>query len=264
MDRKSRAVFLILAWIATIAMVLWLPRRGGAVLRGDPACAGCRLARNAMIRFELAGSREEVEEILQPADTPCGQCTRRYLDAENYVDYGFMLAYSALNLAIVLFLAPPVRTALPGRGGLARLLIALGVAFAAAMFLGDALENLGLLRLTRPDPDYASAIRFLYPATRLKWSALAVESLLVAILYGIASQAGRGRLLLVLVLPYAGAAVYGFLAVTSGNPARYGPFYTWLAVAWLGSLLHAVLWLILARSERSDRQRSSFGGSKIQ
>ena len=57
MDRKSCAVFLILAWIATIAMVLWMPRRGGAILHSEPVCAGCTLARNAMIRFELAGTR---------------------------------------------------------------------------------------------------------------------------------------------------------------------------------------------------------------
>jgi hypothetical protein len=255
MDRKSRAVFLILAWIATIALVLWLPRSGRAVLQSEPACSGCPIPPGAMIRFELASSREEVLGILQPADRPCGRCIRRYLDAQNHVDFGFMLAYSALNLAIVLFLAPPALAAEdPRRRRLARLAVGLGIATAVAMLLGDAAENLGLLRLTGAQPDFASALGLLYPATRIKWSALAFESLLIAGLYGFAHWGGRGRLLTALALPYLAAAIYGFRAVVGGSShlGLYGSFYMGLAVAWLSSLLHAGLWLLFARRSSQE------------
>jgi hypothetical protein len=261
MDRKRRAIFVILAGIATILFSLWLlPRAVRTARQGEASCAGCRFAGNSMIRFELAGSREEVEDILGPAGSPCGRCVRKILDAENRADFGFMIAYSALNLAIVLFLAVPALES-GGRRRLARVLLALGIAGAAAMLLGDATENLALLRLTGPSPDFGSALGLLYPATRLKWSTLAVESLLIAGLYSLslARRSRPGRWLALLALPYLYAAFCGLRAVTSGGTTGYGSFFSSLALAWVVSLLHAALWLPLARRASPVRESAAGG-----
>ena len=253
MDRKRWAYLVILAGIATILFSLWLlPLAGRKVREWEPDCAGCRLPAGAMIRFELAGSREEVLAILGPAGTPCGHCIRKILDAQNEVDFGFMLAYSALNLGVVLFLALPALAASAKAGArrVLRTLAALGVAGAVLMLLGDAVENLGLLRLTARTPDFGSALALLYPATRLKWGTLAVESLLLAGLYaGLAFTSPRlsGRLLALLGLPYLLAGGYGLRAVLGGGTRGYGSFYQWLAVGWLLSLLHAAVWLVGTR-----------------
>ncbi|MEA2693441.1 MAG: hypothetical protein QOJ16_2828 [Acidobacteriota bacterium] len=251
MDRKWRAWFVILAGVATILFTLWLlPRAVRTARQGEVSCVGCRFAGNSMIRFELASSREEVRDILGPADTACGRCIRKVLDAENHADFGFMVSYSALNLAIVLFLAVPLLAGEPsGSRRLARILIALGIAGAFAMLLGDATENLALLRLTGPSPDFESALRLLYPATRLKWSTLAIESLLIAGLY-LLSLAGRsrpGRFLALLGLLYLYAAFCGLRAVASGETTGYGGFFIALGIAWACSLLHAVVWLCFSR-----------------
>jgi hypothetical protein len=247
MSRKRRALFVLLAGIATLALALWMPRHTEEVRHSTLACIGCRLLPGAMIRFELARDPREVDAVLPPAATDCGRCARRVLDAENHVDFAFMVAYSALSLAIVLFLAPPAR-AHPRHGKLARVLTILGCAAAGAMLVGDATENLALLRLTGPAPDVGAALGLLIPATRLKWSTLAVSCLLAAGLYLLAHLSGRGRrLLLALALPYLYAACRGFRAVATSQPdlytARYGSFFTALAFAWVLSLLHAALWL---------------------
>src|SRR5437763_1649884 len=109
MDRKRWAYLVSVAGIVTILFSLWLLPLASRKVRGwEPDCAGWRRPAGAMIRFELAGSREEVLAILGPAGTPCGSCVRKLLDAQNYADFGFMLSYSALSLGIVLFLALPV------------------------------------------------------------------------------------------------------------------------------------------------------------
>jgi hypothetical protein len=256
MDRKRWAYVVIVAGIATILFSLWLlPLASRRARQGEPDCAGCRPPAGAMIRFELAGSREEVLSILGPADTPCGRCIRKMLDAENYADFGFMLSYSALNLGIVLFLALPILAG-GGTGRAARTLVALGVAGAVLMLLGDAAENLGLLRLTGPAPDFGSALALLYPATRLKWGTLAVEALLLAGLYALSAFASPrlpGQLLTLLGIPYLLAGGFGLRAVLAGGTRGYGSFYQWLALAWLLSLLHAAVWLVTSRRPSAVR-----------
>lgn len=257
MDRKRWAYLVIVAGIATTLFALWLlPLAARQARERNPDCASCPPPERSMVAFELAGSREGVLAILQPAGTPCGRCNRKTLDAQNYADYGFMLAYSALNLGIVLFLALPV---LAGGGTgrflrLVRVLAVLGVAGAVLMLLGDAVENLGLLRLTGPHPDFGSALALLYPATRLKWGTLAIEALLVAGLYaGLAGASPRpaGRLLALLGLPYLVACGFGFRAVFGSGTAGYDCFFLWLGRAWFLSLLHAAVWLVSSRRGRT-------------
>ncbi len=243
MTRRRAAVFVLVAGLATVALTVGMTQRGAAVRKAEPDCAGCKPPWAGMIRFEIARSRAEVLDVLGPADEPCGRCDRAVFDAQNHVDLGFMAAYSALSAAVALFLAPAAAGFTPR----ARTLLRLALAAAAVMLVGDLAETLALLHLTGhltgPDPAFGPALAVLIPATRLKWGALAAAGFLLAALYPLAHRHGAGRLLGLLALPYFVAGFAGAVAVVTGNTDWYARHTTWLAYAWLASLLHAALWL---------------------
>lgn len=239
MTQRGAAVLVLVAGLATLALTVGMSRSGRAVRQAEPACAGCKIAWDGMILFEIARSRTEVLDVLGPATEPCGRCVRAVFDAQNRVDLGFMAAYSALNAAVALFLAPAAAAFSPR----ARTLFRLALAAAAAMLLGDLAETLVLLHLTGPDPAFGPALAVLIPATRLKWGALAAASLLLAALYPLAHRRGAGRLLGLLALPYLVAGIAGAVAVVTGDTDWYARHTSWLAYAWLASLLHAAVWL---------------------
>jgi hypothetical protein len=259
MDRWKRALFLVAAGLATLALTTWMSRHGRAVKQAEPDCAGCAISWDGMIRFEIATSRQEVSDVLGSADEPCGRCIRKVFDAQNHVDLGFMVAYSALNAAIALFLVP---AALAGPGGRrAKTLLRIVLVAAGAMLLGDLLETLALLHLTGPDPAFGPALAVLIPATRIKWLALGLASLVLAGLYPLAHPRGLGRLLGLLALPYLVAGVAGLVAVATGNTEWYARHITWLAYAWLASLLHAALWLGWSLVRRLGANRAGPAGA---
>jgi hypothetical protein len=72
MSRRARALLVVVAGAATLALALWIPRAGRAAKAAEPACAGCQIPWDTMIRFEIARSPEEVLAALRrgPAGPP--------------------------------------------------------------------------------------------------------------------------------------------------------------------------------------------------
>ena len=237
MDRKRRALFLVVAGLATLALTTWMSWHGRAVKQAEPDCAGCTIPWDGMIRFEIATSREQVTGVLGSAEEPCGRCIRKFFDAQNHIDLGFMVAYSALNAAVALFLFPAVSA-----GRRSRILFRIALVAAGAMLVGDFLETLALFHLTGPAPAFGPALAVLLPATRIKWLALAVAGLALAGLY-LDHPRGPSVFLRLLAYPYLVAGILGLVAVVTGDTTWYARHITWLAYAWVLSLLHAALWL---------------------
>ncbi len=120
----------------------------------------------AVVGFELATTPAHVVGILgQPGDPGRDEMVRA-MDLTNRIDFLFMIAYPALSFAIARWLvargAAPFSLTLP---------IAV---FAFAMWAGDCVENLQLLKLSHATDPAAMAgpLVVLRAATRVKWSAL--------------------------------------------------------------------------------------------
>jgi hypothetical protein len=127
---------------------------------------------SAVIGFELAATPADVLGILgHPGDVPRPD-TVRAMDLANRIDFLFMIAYPALSLAIALWLV--------ARGVAPRWLPTVVGVFALVMWAGDLIENLQLLRLSQTTDAGAMArpLAILWVATRAKWKALFLTSLL--------------------------------------------------------------------------------------
>jgi hypothetical protein len=126
----------------------------------------------AVIGFELATTPGHVLGILgHPGDVQRPEVVHA-MDLANRIDFLFMIAYPALSLAIALWLV--------ARGAAPRALpMAVGV-LALAMWAGDLIENLQLLKLsqTTDAAAMASPLAILRIATRVKWKALFLTALL--------------------------------------------------------------------------------------
>jgi hypothetical protein len=246
MERWKAAQLVLVAGLATLALTIAMSWRGRAEQRATADCAGCAIPWDGMVRFEIATSPDEVLAVLGPAGAPCGRCTRRVFDVQNRIDLGFLVAYSALNAAVALFLFPAAAAGRDPRR--LRLVLRFTLGAAGAMLLGDLGETLALLHLTGPAPAFDSALAVLIPATRLKWAALALACFLLAGLYLCAYARARGlaRLLSLLALPYLVAGLAGTVAVATDDVGWYGRHITWLAYSWFSSMGFAALWLLKA------------------
>ena len=240
---RLAALVVVLTGVATIFTAIVMTVVPGTV---PPPASSEHAAKftNTIIWFELVKDVDEVFAVLGPFDDLTGMERREKLDRVNQLDFGFMVAYSAFNGALVIL----VWTLNRGRRlwqGLS--LIGVGTMLAALMLVGDVIENLQLLRLT----GYASVndvpaevMRQLNVWTRVKWGALFAESILLA--WGYSAyflRPGENRIQragLVIAICFAAAAVLGFPSLTVVS-IRYWleSASACLLPAWLFSLFHA-------------------------
>ncbi len=128
-----------------------------------------------VVGFELASRPEHVIGILgRPGSAERGMVAVR-MRLVTWIDFLFLLAYPFIYVGIALLLA--------AHGWASRGTVAVLIALAAAMAIGDALENREMLRLIQEvDPArMAPALARLRVFTLVKWYALYAASWLVAV-----------------------------------------------------------------------------------
>jgi hypothetical protein len=206
--------------------------------------------KTAMLWLELADSAEEVFANLGDSSQPEGQLRRRTLDTANKIDFLFLAFYSTFHACLFLLL---LRSNDGGR--LDALMLAGGLCLALCMFTGDILENIQMLQLTgyqylEDIPD--SIVAKLEFWTRVKWGAIFVAALLLSTVYF--RRFGPSVALLIGV-PYLAAGTLGLIGIFY-FPARNLIEVSTLpiAIAWGGSLVHAVLRL---RNESAPRRTAA-------
>ncbi len=192
----------------------------------------------ALLWFEFVIEGQEVGAIFgsNPEDA---ERLRRTLDLVNRIDFAFLVAYPMYCFALLSLLRLRAR----GGEGLRLLEGSLILLLSLAMSIGDALENLSLLRLSdvaiAPE-EIAVQIQSLRFWSDLKWIAIFVHLLLCA---GFAWQAlrrqGAVRLLWINLLP-AGAALLGLAAVLG----RHIGAADWRAYVEIASLGLSLSWLL--------------------
>lgn len=194
----------------------------------------------AMYWFEVANSPADLFAALGDPAREEGWALRVAMDTTNRIDFGFMVAYSLLFALLFVTL----RGLIAGEGtasGPVRNIAAAGVALAVLMLAGDILENIQLLKLT----DYASpadtdtgVIAQLMALTRVKWFAIFLASLGLAVLY--ARWFGRRWPAYIFVALYASSAIIGFISFFApGWRAALELSANLMGAAWLASTIHA-------------------------
>lgn len=250
---RLAALAVVLTGLATIVMAIVLTVVPGTMPSPATLDHPAKFT-NTILWFELVNDVDEVFAVLGPFDDSVGVERREKLDRVNQLDFGFMVAYSAFNGALVILVWSLNR----GRrfwNGLS--LVGAGAILAALMLVGDVIENLQLLQLTGYDTANdisADVMRQLNVWTRVKWGALFAESVLLAwgyAVYFLRTTESRGQWSgLIVALCFAAAAVVGFPSLMVDS-IRYWLEFASLCLfpAWLISLFHAgFLLLKLKRS----------------
>ena len=126
----------------------------------------------AVVGFELATTPAHVVGVLGTPADPAHPAMVSAMDLTNRIDFLFMIAYPALSYAIALWLV--------ARGIAPRSLVPVVAVLALAMWAGDLIENLQLLKLSQTTDAavMASPLAVLRIATRVKWKALFLTALL--------------------------------------------------------------------------------------
>lgn len=259
-DRRRAAEAVIALALATLTIAIVLMIAGSS---RKPACvtvsAECPSAspgfQQALLWFELMRSRDEVQPILGDPATAAGQDLRAAMNRVNYIDYVFMIAYPALNLALLVYVGFLCKEAGFRRFG-PRLFAALGGALALSMFIGDALENLALLRIAAA-PVIADiperVIRSLQLWTDVKWTALFIACFLLGAGYLASGLKGARYLLAACALIPFSAGALGLMGLHfTVLPDRDYRFLVEhaaavMALAWIVGLVDAIFEVRAAR-----------------
>jgi hypothetical protein len=160
---EVRAVrFVRLSGAAVLALGLTL----FALMPATAVRENLRGVRSPVIGFELATTPAHVFGILGSPDDPSRAAMVAAMDRVNRIDFLFMIAYPAFTFAIALWLA--------ARGAATRAHVRFVGILAVAMWAGDLIENLQLLKLSQmTDPAAMGGPLFvLRAATRIKWGSL--------------------------------------------------------------------------------------------
>lgn len=223
-DRERRALW-VLRVSGTSVLVL------GAVLLwahpSETARGNVPGFRTPVVGFELASTPEHVARILGDPDSPERTVIAEQMDKGTRIDFLFALAYPGLYAGIALFLN--------AHGNLVRGLGAVVHLLAAAMVIGDWLENKELLTLcwiTEPGAMEASLDR-LRMFTLTKWYALFAASAIVAT--GIWREQGWYRWT---ALVFALAAIVGFASWSYLPAIEYSSGL--LFIAWMATYARAL------------------------
>lgn len=183
---KACAALVLIAWLASIVSLWGFGAAANqAIQEREPKNCSVKDLQDKSVRMELAGDAGEVVEILN-GDKEKADCIRRGKTAEvGYADSFFLAAYSVLTLALFLFAG-----ALRKSPGLFRALLGLGILLAAAMAIGDLVENRHLVEMMElagkavPPLDRIGALLpGLKTAASVKMGAVALATLLLAALW---------------------------------------------------------------------------------
>lgn len=155
---------LVLVWCAVLLFVM----------PSTPAHEVPQGFTSPVVGLELASEPEHVEAILGEQGHPRRGEIVRAMDLGNRLDFFFLASYSSLHASLALLARE--------RGLLGRATSSLLFGLAAAMAVGDALENLCLLTLSSlTDPEAMQGpLAWLRATTLLKWGAIYVSSGLLA------------------------------------------------------------------------------------
>lgn len=231
-----------MAWLVVLSGLLTLITAIGMSLYGGlmKPRPGSQF-QNPIVEFELVLSAQEVFDVLLDPGSAEGKTLRAQMDRVNYADYVFMLCYSVFNACMFLFLGALNRTKSSPYFASNRF-INLGLTLAILMLLGDAIENVQLLRLTNyqtPQEIGASLLNLLIVFTRIKWVALFGSSVLLGMAY--AAYLGRSFGVIVTFFYCIGGALgLVSMAVPAARPlAEIGT--SLMAVGWIVTLVHAAV-----------------------
>lgn len=176
---------------------------------------------SAIVAVELARTPAEIAAALGPAGTEARDAMRSVVRA----DFMFLVAYPLLSLAIVWFLT----RARAARG--------VGAALAAAMVVGDALENVALLGIF--EEISAARLASLTLWTTVKWAALFASAALMAGL--LVARGGAARMLAVVPAITAVAGGVGLAVAAQRRLVEIagltGMGATWLVVAAMAAVV---------------------------
>jgi len=194
----------------------------------------------AIYWFEVVESPADLFDALGDPAQEAGRALRAAMDLTNRIDFAFMIAYSLLFALLFVML----RGLVAGEGtasGPVRNIAAAGVALAVLMLAGDILENVQLLKLTgyaSPADTDTGVIGLLMAFTRVKWFAIFLASLGLAVLY--ARWFGRRWPAYIFVALYASSAIIGFTSFFApGWRAALELSSNLMGAAWLASTIHA-------------------------
>jgi hypothetical protein len=239
---RRRALFVVITGLATIISVIVMMTMAGKELPPHkiPNDAGLH---STMLWFELAYTPQEIFDNLGPIHSPHGPPRRMQLDIANQYDYAFMVCYSLFNAALIYLVTHLNIYRLKSLIKL-RVFLVLGLLLSVAMLLGDIVENVQLLELTKvqsvADIGATSLVSNLVYWTRVKWGAIFVVCLMLS-----AGYASYFRRIPTLLLPavYAVAGISGLIAISLADTRIVMEMLSTraIAVAWAASLLHAGL-----------------------
>lgn len=297
---KLCAALVLIGWLAALVSLWGMTGAVRDAVAGDETCIPKDLD-NRGLQLEMAASPREALQVLNgetPADAcvptriarlldastaearcisrgvsagDCGRgvprCIRRGMAAQVRADYVFIPCYSALTLALFLFVgtfwdAPAQERKRPfAAWGLP----AVGVLLALAMAVGDVRENLQLaaiLRLAETDPapeaEIATRLPLLAQAGTLKWGALALSAVLLAAFWRSRSSPRRVWVPRLLGLAAAGALAAGLL---QGCWRMVYAGMAGLGLLWSAGLLHALA-VAVAPAPVSHPQSPQGGSTK--
>lgn len=254
-SRKFCAALVIIAWLATLVS-LWGMQDAGRTAVAGTACTPKDLE-GLGLELEMAPSPDRALALLDgdqarpacplvarpapPLRAGMAGCLRAGMTAQVRADYLFIPAYSGLVLALFLFvravwIGPPYERRALGWG-----LLAAGLLLAAAMLLGDVVENRYLTRMIESAenglPLQETAFARLGLAGQLKWGALAASALLLG-----STWASKSRRRLVWVPRLLGllAAALFIAGLVIPDPCFVSAGMGALAVFWFAALIHAI------------------------
>ena len=239
---RRRALFVVLTGLATIVSVVVMVTMAGKEVPPHtvPNDAGLH---STMLWFELAYTPKEIFDNLGPISSQHGPIRRLQLDIANRYDFAFMVCYSLFNAALVYLVTHLNVYRLKSLIKL-RVFLVLGLLLCVAMLVGDIVENLQLLELTKTqsvaDIERTNLMTTLVYWTRIKWGAIFIVCLMLS-----AGYASYFRRIPTLLLPavYAVAGISGLIAISLADTRIVMEMLSTraIAVAWFASLLHAGL-----------------------
>lgn len=181
--------------------------------------AGSCFIPGAVLEFELATAKADLERIFGTADSACRPKALAAMDASNRFDVqAFIPTYTALHLLAVVFIA----------GGLRRPIAMTAAAAAVGALVADYVETLGLLRITQ---NLAAGEAMLATTRTAAWTKFALMSLHALLLAVVCLRAAPRRPILGVALFAPLPAFAGLLLFpASRGIAPYGYVVAWFAV----------------------------------
>ncbi|MBM3288728.1 MAG: hypothetical protein FJY92_01115 [Candidatus Hydrogenedentes bacterium] len=238
---RRRAQWALAGGIATIVSVVVMAVMAGPEVPPHTK-ANPQGFHSTMLWLELALTPQEIFDNLGPFHTPEGTARRLHLDIADTFDFGFMVCYSLYNACLIYLVTHLNVYRLKSLLKL-RVFLALGLLLSGTMLVGDAIENVQLLALTKVQSVHdiqPSTMSNLIYWTRVKWGAIFVVCLMLS-----AGYASYFRRIPTLLLPaaYATAGISGLIAISIPDARAVMEFISVRAImiAWTGSLVHAAL-----------------------